>query len=54
MNDVYGGNPGYLKCIAGELQGVETSFVELEEAAEEHINSIRDDTKVCSTLQFLY
>ncbi|PBK62925.1 hypothetical protein ARMSODRAFT_1059058 [Armillaria solidipes] len=47
MNDVYGGTFGYLKRVAGELRGVETSFVELEEATEEHdFNAIRDDTKV--------
>ncbi|PBK83105.1 hypothetical protein ARMGADRAFT_679197 [Armillaria gallica] len=47
MNNVYGGTLGYLKRIAGGLQGVEMSFAELEEAAEEHkFNSIRDDTKL--------
>ncbi|KAK0441435.1 hypothetical protein EV421DRAFT_1736883 [Armillaria borealis] len=47
MNNVYGGTFGYLKRVAGELRGVETSFVELEEATEEHtFNAIRDDTKV--------
>ncbi|SJL04833.1 uncharacterized protein ARMOST_08204 [Armillaria ostoyae] len=47
MNDVYGGPFGYLKRVAGVLRGVETSFVELEEATEEHnFNAIRDDTKL--------
>ncbi len=45
MNDIYGGTLGYL---TGGLQGVETSFIELEDAAEEHsFNAIRDDTIVC-------
>ncbi|SJK96836.1 related to CYS3-cystathionine gamma-lyase [Armillaria ostoyae] len=47
VNDVYGGTWRYLKRVAGELQGVETTFVDLEEAAEEEIyDAIRDDTKL--------
>ncbi|KAK0442835.1 hypothetical protein EV421DRAFT_1903815 [Armillaria borealis] len=47
MNNVYGGTLGYLKRVAGELLGVETLFVELVEATEEHnFNAIRDATKL--------
>ncbi|TFY52068.1 hypothetical protein EVG20_g10721, partial [Dentipellis fragilis] len=47
VNDVYGGTFRYMTRIAKENQGVDTTFVDLENADEEEIrHAIRDNTKL--------
>lgn len=51
MNDVYGGTFRYMTRVAKENQGLETSFVDLENADEEQVKrAIRADTKACFIL----
>jgi O-acetylhomoserine/O-acetylserine sulfhydrylase-like pyridoxal-dependent enzyme len=53
VNDVYGGTFRYMTRVAKENQGLQTTFVDLESADEDQINSaIRDDTKVCLSFCF--
>ena len=48
VNDVYGGTFRYMTRVAKENQGLETTFVDLENADEDQIiSALRDDTKVC-------
>lgn len=48
VNDVYGGTFRYMTRVAKENQGLETTFLDLENADEDQIhNAIRDNTKVC-------
>jgi cystathionine gamma-lyase len=47
VNDVYGGTFRYMTRVAKENQGLDTTFVDLENADEGQINSaLRDNTKV--------
>lgn len=47
VNDVYGGTFRYMTRVAAENQGVETTFLDLENADDETIlASIRTNTKV--------
>ena len=47
VNDVYGGTFRYMTRVAKENQGVQTTFVDLENADEDQINAaLRDNTKV--------
>jgi len=47
VNDVYGGTFRYMKRVASENQGLETTFVDLETADDETvIASIRENTKL--------
>ncbi|EGO03182.1 hypothetical protein SERLA73DRAFT_149584 [Serpula lacrymans var. lacrymans S7.3] len=47
VNDVYGGTFRYLNRVAAETQGLETTFVDLEEASDDTIlSSFRDNTKL--------
>ncbi|KAJ8487072.1 hypothetical protein ONZ45_g14455 [Pleurotus djamor] len=47
VNDVYGGTFRYMTRVAKELQGLETTFVDLENASDEEvINAIRPNTKL--------
>jgi cystathionine gamma-lyase len=48
VNDVYGGTFRYMNRVAKENQGLETTYLDLENADEEQINdAIRGNTKVC-------
>lgn len=50
VNDVYGGTHRYLTRVAKELQNVEVTFLDLENATEETIlGSIKENTKVSDT-----
>jgi cystathionine gamma-lyase len=47
VNDVYGGTHRYMMRVAKELQNVEVTWMDLENATEETIlSSIRPNTKV--------
>ncbi|KAI0253005.1 Cys/Met metabolism PLP-dependent enzyme-domain-containing protein [Lactifluus subvellereus] len=47
VNDVYGGTFRYMTRVAQENQGLETTFVDLENADEDQIiSAIRDNTKL--------
>ncbi|KAG8703267.1 hypothetical protein FRC09_004266 [Ceratobasidium sp. 395] len=47
VNDVYGGTFRYMARVAKENQGLETTFVDLENASDEEITlSFRDNTKL--------
>ncbi|KAG8702033.1 hypothetical protein FRC12_024345 [Ceratobasidium sp. 428] len=47
VNDVYGGTFRYMTVVAREIQGLETTFVDLEKASDEEITaSFRDNTKL--------
>ncbi|KAL1760616.1 Cys/Met metabolism PLP-dependent enzyme-domain-containing protein [Schizophyllum commune] len=47
VNDVYGGTFRYMKRVASENQGLETTFIDLETADEDVITAaIRDETKL--------
>lgn len=47
VNDVYGGTFRYMTRVAGENQGLETTFVDLENADEDEVNAaLRENTKV--------
>jgi len=55
VNDVYGGTFRYMTRVAKENQGLETTFLDLENASEEQINdAIRDNTKVCLFRLYLH
>jgi cystathionine gamma-lyase len=46
VNDVYGGTFRYMTRVAKENQGLETTFIDLENADEEQVKyAIRDNTK---------
>lgn len=48
VNDVYGGTFRYMSRVASENQGLETTFVDLENADDETIlAAFRPNTKVC-------
>jgi cystathionine gamma-lyase len=52
VNDVYGGTFRYIRRVAGENQGLEATFLDLENVGDEEIlGAIRENTKV--TLFFL-
>lgn len=52
VNDVYGGTFRYMTRVAKENQGLETTFVDLENADEAEVNdALRQDTKVCRSTQ---
>jgi cystathionine gamma-lyase len=52
VNDVYGGTFRYMTRVAKENQGLETTFVDLENADEAQVNeALRQDTKVCLSSQ---
>ncbi|KAH9038520.1 Cys/Met metabolism PLP-dependent enzyme-domain-containing protein [Lactarius pseudohatsudake] len=47
VNDVYGGTFRYMTRVAKENQGLETTFIDLENADEEQVkHAIRDNTKL--------
>ena len=47
VNDVYGGTFRYMRRVAAENQGLETTFLDLENAGEDEIlDALRDNTKV--------
>jgi cystathionine gamma-lyase len=47
VNDVYGGTFRYMSRVASENQGLETTFLDLENADDETIeNAIQPNTKV--------
>lgn len=47
VNDVYGGTARYLRHVASALQGIRTTFVDLETLSDEEILAeIREETKV--------
>jgi len=51
VNDVYGGTFRYMKRVAKENQGVDVTFLDLENAEEESIlAALRPNTKVCVEL----
>jgi cystathionine gamma-lyase len=51
VNDVYGGTFRYMKRVAKENQGVDVTFLDLENAEEESIYAaLRPNTKVCIQL----
>jgi cystathionine gamma-lyase len=48
VNEVYGGTFRYMTRGAKETQGLEITFLDLENADEDQINhAFRDNTKVC-------
>ena len=48
VNDVYGGTSCNMTRVAKDGQGLETTFLDLENADEEQVNAaFHDDTKVC-------
>ena len=52
VNDVYGGTFRYMQRVASENQGLETTFLDLENAGDDEIlSAIRENTKV--TLLFI-
>lgn len=49
VNDVYGGTFRYMRRVAEETQGIETTFMDLENVDEDEFKAtIRENTKVCS------
>ena len=47
VNDVYGGTFRYMRRVAKENQGLETTFLDLENAGDDEIlGAIRENTKV--------
>ena len=47
VNDVYGGTYRYMRQVAKENQGLESTFMDLENAGDEEIfGAIRENTKV--------
>jgi cystathionine gamma-lyase len=53
VNDVYGGTFRYMRRVAKENQGLETTFLDLENASnEEIIASLRENTKVSFETDF--
>lgn len=52
MSDVYGGTFRYMTRVAQANQGLETTFLDLENASEDDIlGAIRENTKVRCTLR---
>lgn len=52
MNDVYGGTFRYMSKVAKINQGLETTFVDLENADDDTIlAAFRDNTMVCPIRQ---
>jgi cystathionine gamma-lyase len=55
VNDVYGGTFRYLKRVASEIQGVETTFLDLETADDAAVlAAFRPNTKVRYLLAFRF
>ena len=55
VNDVYGGTFRYMRRVAKENQGLETTFLDLENAGDDEIiDAIRENTKVSFFLFFLF
>lgn len=53
VNDVYGGTFRYMRRVAKENQGLETTFLDLENAGDDEIiDAIRENTKVSFFLFF--
>ena len=47
VNDVYGGTFRYIRRVAAENQGLEATFLDLENAGDDEIlGAIRENTKV--------
>ena len=47
VSDVYGGTFRYMQRVASENQGLETTFLDLENAGDDEIlSAIRENTKV--------
>jgi cystathionine gamma-lyase len=54
VNDVYGGTFRYMTRVAKENQGLETTFLDLENADEAQVNgALRHDTKVRPSVRLL-
>ena len=54
VNDVYGGTFRYMRRVAKENQGLETTFLDLENAGDDEIiDAIRENTKVSSFFLFV-
>lgn len=54
VNDVYGGTFRYMRQVATENQGLETTFMDLENASDEEIlGAIRENTKVTFFVSFM-
>jgi cystathionine gamma-lyase len=48
VNDVYGGTFRFLTRVAKETMGIESTFVDLENAADSDVlGAIKENTKVC-------
>ena len=55
VNDVYGGTFRYMTRVAHENQGLETTFLDLEQADDETIlSAFRENTKVCIAITSAY
>lgn len=55
VNDVYGGTFRYMRRVAEENQGLETTFLDLENADDDTIiSAIRSNTKVWSFPRFSF
>ena len=55
VNDVYGGTFRYMRRVAKENQGLETTFLDLENAGDDEIiEAIRENTKVSSFFSFCF
>ena len=55
VNDVYGGTFRYIRRVAAENQGLEATFLDLENAGDDEIlGAIRENTKVTSSILFIY
>ena len=55
VNDVYGGTFRYMRRVAKENQGLETTFLDLENAGDDEIlGAIRENTKVRFLLFFCF
>lgn len=51
VNDVYGGTFRYIRRVAAETQGLEATFLDLENAGDDEIlGAIRENTKVIFAL----
>ena len=55
VNDVYGGTFRYMRRVAEENQGLETTFLDLENADDDTIiSAIRSNTKAWSFPRFSF
>jgi cystathionine gamma-lyase len=55
VNDVYGGTFRYMQRVAAENQGLESTFLDLENARDDEIlGAIRENTKVTSFFFVLF